>query len=138
MFKRACVLMLLAMTVALSACNRANEPYLAYAGVILAVHKDLPPNSTIEVSMDNPAGGAPIVMRQTPGSEKRIEFNTDALSGIVAKKDYKVTIRLLGADGTVLQTIDKTYQSDLDQSVLPPAPLTVGPGYTKNPAAPAQ
>lgn len=46
---------------------------------------------------------------------------------------YTVTIRILSASGDVLQEIDTSITSDVDQSVLPARPLVVGPGYTPNP-----
>jgi hypothetical protein len=32
-----------------------------------------------------------------------------------------------------LASYERTFKSDLDQSVLPSAPLTIAPGYTPNP-----
>ena len=107
---------------------------VAYAGLTVKT-RDLPANSRIEVTMENPAGGAPVVMTQSPAGGGQIEFSTDPLKGIVANKDYLVSIRLVDADGKELQRIDKKFRSELDQSVLPPERLTVGPGYTPNPAA---
>jgi hypothetical protein len=108
---------------------------VAYAGLIVVPHGTLPEKSRVEVTMENPAGGAPIVMNQSPIGGGKIEFTTDPLTGIVANKEYLVSVRLIAADGTELQRIDKKFHSELDQSVLPPAPLTIGPGYTPNPAA---
>lgn len=107
---------------------------IAFAGVVVVPLKPLPEKSTIEVTMENPAGGPPVTMRQSPAGGGRIEFTTDALTGIVADKVYAVTIRLVADNGAELQRIEKKFHSQLDQSVLPPAPLTVGPGYTRNPA----
>jgi hypothetical protein len=44
-----------------------------------------------------------------------------------------MNIRLLAANGSEIERIDKNFHSQLNQSVLPPKPLTVGPGYTRNP-----
>ena len=150
MLKR--TLILLTAVAALTACSGGNQPYVgmrgggfifnyrlavAFAGVTLAVGRPLPEGASVEVTMANPAGGPPIVMRQSPAaSDKQIDFLTGDLTGIVAKKDYPVVIRVLAKDGSELQKIEKTFRSDVDESVLPSAPLTVGPGYAKNPAAP--
>jgi hypothetical protein len=83
--------------------------------------------------MENPAGGDPIIMRQEPSRPGKVDFITAPLQGIVADKEYAVTVRLVAADGAELQRIEKKFRSQLDQSVLPSAPLTVGPGYAKNP-----
>jgi len=132
----------------LAACNKQPGSYIditgggfifnyrlaiAFAGLTVKTRSDLPPNSRIEVTMENPAGGSPIVMSQSPAGGGQIEFTTDPLTGIVAKKEYLVSVRLVAADGTELQRIDKKFHSQLDQSILPPAPLTIGPGYTENP-----
>ncbi len=133
----------------LAACNKQPGAYveitgggfifnyrlaMAFAGLTLKT-RDLPANSRIEVTMENPAGGAPVVMSQEPAGGGQIEFTTDPLQGIVANKEYLVSIRLVAADGKELQRIDKKFHSELDQSVLPPERLTVGPGYAPNPAA---
>ena len=75
-------------------------------------------------------------MRQVPATDdKKLDFETEPLKGIVKDKDYPVTIRVVAKDGSELQKIEKVFRSDVDQSVLPSAPLTIGPGYTKNPGA---
>ena len=48
--------------------------------------------------------------------------------------DRGVTLFGVG-DGAEVQRVETKVHSDLDQSVLPKAPLTVGPGYARNPAA---
>ena len=134
---------------ALAACS-GKGPYLdisgggfifnyrlseAYAGFIAAPLRALPDNARIEATFENPAGGAPIVLAKDVTPDRReYSFTTDALHGIKANTDYDVTVRLIGADGKTIETIDKKLHSDLDQSVLADKPLTVGPGYTRNPA----
>ena len=71
--------------------------------------------------------------KDVTAKRKEYPFTTDALTGIVADRDYDVTVRLIGADGKVIETIDKTFRSDVDQSVLADKPLVIGPGYTPNP-----
>lgn len=105
----------------------------AFAGLVVIPHGTLPDRSVIEVTMENPAGGAPITMRREPSAPGRIGFTTGPLHGIVADKDYAVTVRLVSADGVELQRIEKKFRSQLDQSVLPAGPLTIGPGYARPP-----
>ena len=138
----------LAAVLALAACSEKG-PYLdisgggfvfnyrlseAYEGFIAAPLRTLPEHARIEATFENPSGGPPIVLSKdvTP-NRKEYSFTTDALQGIVADKDYDVTVRLIGADGKVIETIDRKFHSDVDQSVLADKPLTVGPGYTPNP-----
>ena len=47
-------------------------------------------------------------------------------------KPYLVIVVLKGVGGEELQRIEKTFVSELDQSVLPDRPLAIGPGYQKN------
>jgi hypothetical protein len=107
----------------------------AYAGFIAAPLRTLPEHSRIEATFEDPAGGTPIVLTMdVVPARKEYSFSTPPLSGIKANTDYGVTIRLLAADGTEIEKIDKKFRSDVDESVLADKPLTVGPGYTKNPA----
>lgn len=108
----------------------------ATAGIVAEVARTLPEGGFIEASFQNPAGGADIVESKpvTP-DRRRFSFVTPPLSGITADTDYKVVVRVLDANGEALQTVETHVHSDLDQSILPKAPLTVGPGYARNPAA---
>jgi hypothetical protein len=134
-----------------TACTKQEAPYMdvigggfifnyrlaiAFAGVVVVPLRAMPDKSEIEVSIENPAGGAPIIMRQAPTTRGKIEFNTEPLTGIKVDTDYDVTVRLVAADGKELQRVDKVFRSNVDQSILPEAPLTIGPGYTPNPNAP--
>jgi hypothetical protein len=106
----------------------------ATASVVLGSLRTLPASSVIEVNFENPAGGAPIVLRKPVGADDTsVEINTPPLTGIVKDKPYQVTVRLLDKDGKELQRIDKPFKSNLDQSILPEKPLVVGPGYAPNP-----
>lgn len=89
---------------------------------------------TAVASFEDPAGGDPIVVRQTiwPKSPKTT-VESPPLRCVVKDRPYRVTIRIEDAGGTVLQTIETTMTSSEDQSVMPDAPLVVGPVYTPNP-----
>ena len=54
------------------------------------------------------------------------------LTCVVKDKPYAVSIRIQGADGSVLQKLDTTITSSLDQSILPDRALVVGPVYELN------
>ncbi len=108
----------------------------ATAGFVAVPLKGLPEGAAIEASFENPAGGAPLTMRQSAAAtQKMFEFSTPPLTGVVKDKEYALTVKLVGADGKVLQEIDRKLKSSLDQSVLPEKPPTIGPGYTPNPDA---
>lgn len=104
----------------------------------LVTLKPLRPVGEGEVAVarfDNPAGGDAIVVRQKiwPMLDK-VTINSPPLECVVKDRPYKVSISIEGASGEVLQTIDTTMVSSQDQSMLPDAPLVVGPLYDPNPA----
>ncbi len=101
-------------------------------GIVLLPRKDPPPGAVIEVTFENPAGGAPIVLSRLARGGGRIAFETPALEGVKKGRPYRVVVRLASADGDELLRIERDYVSDLDQSVLPERPLAIGPGYQQN------
>lgn len=90
---------------------------------------------TAVATMENPAGGEAIVVREKiwPNLDK-VTIESPPLHCIVKDRPYAVSIVIEGKDGKVLQKLDTTVTSSLDQTVLPDAPLVVGPLYTPNPA----
>lgn len=135
---------------ALAACS-GDSPYVvvsgggiifnyriaeATAGIVAEVARPLPEGGTVEASFEDPAGGPPIVEKKpVTGERRRFSFVTPPLTGIKADTDYRIVVRVLDADGTEVQRVETRVHSDLDQSILPDVPLTVGPGYARNPAA---
>jgi hypothetical protein len=111
----------------------------ATAGVVVVPKRTLPEGGTLKATFQNPSGGEPLVMTEKVVSTKKTyDFTTPPLSGVKAKTDYVMTVQLLDADGKEIFKADKALRSDLDQTVLPSRPLTVGPGYARNPDAPLQ
>ena len=106
----------------------------AYAGFTAAPLRDLPAHSRILATFEDPSGGPPIqIAKDVTAQRNEYTFTTDALKGIKAGKPYDVKVQLIAADGKVIETIDKKFVSDVDESILGNKPLTVGPGYTPNP-----
>ena len=102
-------------------------------GIALKPMRDLPPDGVIEATFENPSGGAPFVLREEgPFNPTRIAFTTPPVEGVVKGKRYTVAVVLKDAAGATLQRIEKTYASDIDQSVMPARPLAIGPGYQRN------
>ena len=102
--------------------------------VNLAPVKPPPEGETAVISFEDPAGGAPIVVRQKIWPKlARTTIESPPLRCVVKDRPYAVSIRIEGADGTVKQTIETTMASSEDQDVLPDRPLVVGPLYTPNP-----
>ena len=48
-------------------------------------------------------------------------------------RPYKVTVAVVGPDGSALQSLETEVTSNVDQSILPAKALVVGPGYDRNP-----
>ncbi|QNP80386.1 hypothetical protein [Agrobacterium tumefaciens] len=90
--------------------------------------------STIEATFENPRGGPDLTSREKifPKDEK-ITVQSPPVECVKQDLPYKVTIRIKGPEGDILQTIETAIRSDTDQSLLPAKPLVVGPLYTPNP-----
>jgi hypothetical protein len=148
---RPIVTLFLAGLLALGACRESGEEgeYFETAGKLFVFNyriatatylvnlKPLKPvgdGETAVVTFENPAGGAPIVVRQKiwPMLDKTT-IESPPLRCVVKDRPYAVTIEIVGPDGTMLQTIKTTMTSSEDQSILPDRPLVVGPAYTPNP-----
>ena len=100
----------------------------------LARQGPLPEGSTIETTYENPAGGAPLVVREKIfASWEKIALNSPPVHCIVKDRPYRIAIRILGPDGALIQALETTLTSNIDQTVMPAKPLVVGPFYTRNP-----
>ena len=135
----------------LAACQRETGPdpleltgrmfvfnyRLAYATYLVTLDRSAPvPGGTVvKAEFENPAGGAPLTLERKlfPGL-KRVVLESPDISCVKKGKPYKVTILVVGPDGTQLQTLETQVTSSADQSILPAQPLVVGSGYDKNPA----
>ena len=151
--RRLCIVAVVAL---LAAPSRASEPDAAslidlqgggfifnynigevFYGVLVKPRRALPVGTEIEARFEDPAGGPPIVVTETfRGSPRPISLRTPPVQGVVANRDYRVTIRLRDASGALLGETARTFRSDLDQSILPSHRLTVGPGYQPAPPEP--
>lgn len=102
--------------------------------VTLARNGPLPEPSFAEANFENPAGGAPIVTRTKifPFWDK-VSLESPPVHCVVKDRPYAISIRILDGSENVLQSIETTLTSSLDQTVLPGKPLVVGPVYTPNP-----
>jgi hypothetical protein len=109
---------------------------IAQATYVLTLSKvrPLPDDSELETTFENPAGGAPLIVRQKiwPTMAK-ITVESPPVKCVKANREYKVYMRLIDANGQLLQTIERKMVSDVDQSVMPDKPLVVGPFYDPNP-----
>jgi hypothetical protein len=110
-----------------------REATLTYL-VTLKPLKSIGEGQIAVTTMDNPAGGDPLVFsRKLFPSQAKVTIESPPLECVVKDKPYKVAIRIEGADGGLLQQIDTTMVSSQDQDMLPDRKLVVGPGYDPNP-----
>ncbi len=102
--------------------------------VTLARNGPLPDPSFVETTFENPAGGAPLVTRAKifPFWEK-VSLESPPVHCVAKGRTYAVDIRILDGKDHVIQTIETSLTSTLDQSIMPGKPLVVGPVYTPNP-----
>ncbi len=102
--------------------------------VSLGILKPLPEGARIEAVFDDPAGGDRIkisqLMRTVAG---KVAVESPNLHCIKKGKRYAFEVKLLDANGATLQSVSSSIESTLNQSILPDAPLVVGPGYEPNP-----
>ncbi len=143
--KQRAVLVIFTLSIRLGGCAEEDKSYVAfegggvifnyriaeaYYGINLRPMRRLRPGTVLEVEFENPSGGEPYLVRKTVGAPKlRYTVRTPPVQGVKGNRDYRVFVRVLSHDGTLLATYTKSVHSDLDQSVLPKAPLVVGPGY---------
>lgn len=102
--------------------------------VTLGKLKPIPDGATAVGQFENPAGGEPLVILQKiwPDAQK-VVLESPALTCVRKGRAYKISIAVKNGQGKVLQQIETTLTSTLDQDVLPDRPLVVGPVYTPNP-----
>lgn len=102
--------------------------------VTLARNGPLPEPSFVETTFENPAGGAPLVTRAKifPFWDK-VSLESPPVHCVVKDRPYAISIRILDGSDTLLQTIETTLTSSLDQTIMPGKALVVGPVYTPNP-----
>lgn len=142
--------MALAAVFLLSACQRETGPdplqltgkififnyRLAYATYMITLVKkeQVPEGSIVSAEFENPAGGAPLMLeRKLFARLDKVVLESPDITCVRKKRPYAVTIRVKGPDGGILQTIETTVISNLDQGILPAKALVEGPAYDKNP-----
>lgn len=109
-----------------------------YYGFTAVVQRPLPTGSIIEASFEDPAGGAAHLVRQRVGGAEATSYalRSPNVRGVEAGKPYHVAIRVMDREERrVLWAQGIDYVSQIGDSVVPDRPLTIGPGYARNPAA---
>lgn len=144
----AAVIALLALS---AGCQREESDYITVNGKIFIFNVRLarafymltlnrleavPDDAVVRAEFENPAGGPVLVTEQKVFAKMtRIDLQSPDLTCVVAGKPYAIHVVVKAPDGKVLQTLDTTLTSTLDQTVLPAHSLVLGAAYDKNPEA---
>jgi hypothetical protein len=142
---------LLGFHASLAACSDQNGPAIAFEGggfifnyriaevfygVAVKPLRRLDAGTVLVAEFENPAGGKPFTVTEPiTGTRTSYGLRTPELAGVKAGRPYRVVVRAVSATGAEIARIERTFTSDLDQEMSPQVPLTIGPGYTPNPAA---
>ena len=134
----------------LSREDPADKPYLeflgggfvfnyrvgeAFYGFTVKVQKPLKVGSIIEAEFEDPAGGVPhVVSKRVHARTTRYSLRSPRVTGVEADKPYKVLVRLYDfRHEEVIEQHERQYSSRIASDIVPEKPLTVGPGYHRNP-----
>ena len=102
--------------------------------VTLSTLAQIPEGSHAVALFENPAGGDSLrVDAKIWPKTTKIALESPSLQCLKKDRRYNFTVKLLGPAGQHLQVVESTILSTLDQSILPDAPLVVGPAYEPNP-----
>ena len=104
-------------------------------GFTAVVRRPLESGSIIEARFEDPAGGEELVVRErvSPMTD-RYSFRSPPVRGVEAGKPYRVEIRVFDRRETAeLWSTTRQFASQIGDSNMPQMPLTIGPGYAKNP-----
>ena len=104
-------------------------------GLSMRVVHPVPIGTRLEVTFENPAGGDPFIVTRSLGSDTNlVGVESPALPDVARGRDYAVFIRLRDRDtNEVLETHERRFRTNIDPAVMPKKPLTIGPGYHRNP-----
>ena len=104
-------------------------------GLSMRIVNPVPIGANLEVTFENPTGGDPFIVTHSVGSEiSLIDVESPALPDVATGRDYVVVIRLRERlTNAVMETHERKFRTNIDPSIMPKKPLTVGPGYRRNP-----
>lgn len=105
-------------------------------GVTTLVQKPLASGSILEASFEDPAGGPPLIVRERVNARTpRYTLTSPPVRGVEAGRAYRVSLRVRDRqDKTDIWSDEIRFTSQIDDAAVPDQPLTVGPGYARNPA----
>jgi len=128
----------------------ADKPYLGIAGggfifnyrearvfygFTADVLKPLSVGTLMIADFEDPGGGPPLTVEtRLHARSTRYGVHSPNVRGVRAGQPYQVSIRLYDHTRTrLIWSAQKSFISQVDDSVVPEKPLTIGPGYFPNP-----
>ncbi len=142
------VLAVAAIILSMTGCQRPPEGFfsvggrifvfnyrLAYAHYLVTLQstRPVPEGMRYVARFENPAGGEALVAeRKIFPAQSKLVIESPHLECVRKDRNYAVKIDIVDAAGKVVQTLETTVISDLDQSILPREPLVTGPAYEQN------
>lgn len=135
----------------LAACQRPPEAYyslsgrifvfnyrLAYAHYLVTLQRTgpVPEGLRFVARFENPAGGEALTAeRKIFPAQDRLVIESPHVECVRKDRPYAVKIDIVDATNKVVQSVETTVVSNLDQSILPKEPLVSGPAYDVNAGA---
>ncbi len=108
---------------------------IVYYGFVANVLKPLPVGTWLIADFEDPGGGPPLTVEtRLHARSVRYGVHSPSVRGVKAGKPYHVALRLYDYTRTrLIWSGDKDFVSQIDDTVVPDKPLTIGPGYFPNP-----
>jgi hypothetical protein len=138
----------LMLAFALAGCQREQPgPYelqghifvfnyrMAQASYMITLRRTAPvPEGTHFIAQfENPAGGAPVsVARPIFPAQERLSIESPDVRCVRKDRPYTASVEILDRENRLVQRIETTVTSTLDDTVLPRYPLVTGPAYEPN------
>jgi len=106
-----------------------------YYGFTAIVSRPLASGSIIEAAFEDPAGGKPhVVSERVSTMTDRYALRSPSVRGVEAGKPYHVAIKVYDRERKrLIWETERSYTSQISDTVVPDKPLTIGPGYHRNP-----
>jgi hypothetical protein len=139
---------MLVIVLALAGCQRPASEYfalngrifvfnyrLAYATYLITLQRMKPVEEGMRfvASFENPAGGENLVVeRKIFPAQEKLSIESPQIECVRKDRPYAVKIEIFDAANKLVQTVETKVTSDLDESILPKAPLVSGPAYDRN------
>jgi hypothetical protein len=108
---------------------------MAYASYMLTLRRTakIPDGMRFVAQFQNPAGGAPVtVERDIFPAQEKLSIESPHVRCVRKDRPYSASVEIFDRDNRLVQKVETTVTSTLDDTVLPEHPLVSGPAYEPN------